>query len=299
MIHHGHFHEFTRGSWWSLVPPLISHNTARLGNSLASRGRGPVEVGNEPAQGGVLIVNADDWGQDRETTDRILDCVLRGAVSSVSAMVFMNDSERAAEVAQEQEVDAGLHVNFTTPFSGPGVAAPLREHQRRVATFLRRNRFARVLFHPGLAGSFEYVVKAQREEFVRLYGCEPARLDGHHHMHLCANVLVAKLLPEGTIVRRNFSFLAGEKGLCNRLYRGGVDRIVGRRHRLTDFYFSIQPLEPPSHLVRKCSLASKFAVEMGAHPYNPQEHRFLAGGEIFRYTGGVQIASRYALPTIS
>ncbi len=44
---------------------------------------------------GVLIVNADDWGRDRETTDHTLECVVGGAVSSVSAMVFMEDSTRA------------------------------------------------------------------------------------------------------------------------------------------------------------------------------------------------------------
>ena len=38
---------------------------------------------------GFLIVNADDWGRDRETSDRMFECVLRGTVSSVSAMVFL------------------------------------------------------------------------------------------------------------------------------------------------------------------------------------------------------------------
>ena len=51
-----------------------------------------------------------------------------------------------------------------------------------------------------------YVVKAQLEEFERLYGRAPNRIDGHHHAHLCANVVLAGLLPAGTIVRRNFSF---------------------------------------------------------------------------------------------
>src|ERR1700758_5164513 len=46
---------------------------------------------------GILIINADDWGRDHETTQRILECTLRGTVSSASAMVFMEDSERAAE----------------------------------------------------------------------------------------------------------------------------------------------------------------------------------------------------------
>src|SRR5438445_7602395 len=65
---------------------------------------------------GVLIINADDWGRECETTDRILDCICCGAVSSVSGMVFMEDSERAACIAREKGVDVGLHLNFTTPF---------------------------------------------------------------------------------------------------------------------------------------------------------------------------------------
>ena len=42
---------------------------------------------------GLLIMSADDWGQDSQTTNKILECGAQGAVSSVSAMVFMPDSE--------------------------------------------------------------------------------------------------------------------------------------------------------------------------------------------------------------
>ena len=78
---------------------------------------------------GLLIVNADDWGREPETTGRILDCALRGAVSSVSAMVFMEDSERSAAMAREREIEAGLHLNFTTSFSAPGCPTRLVERQ--------------------------------------------------------------------------------------------------------------------------------------------------------------------------
>src|SRR5450755_3552215 len=196
-----------------------------------------------PEQPGILIVNADDWGRDRETTGRALDCVLAKAVSSVSAMVFMEDSERAAAMAQEHGVDAGLHLNLTTPFSGKP-SARLAEHQQRLARFLYPISLKQTMFHPGLAGSFEYVVKAQLEEFRRLYGVEAERIDGHHHMHLCSNVLWAKLLPAGTIVRRNFSFRPGEKSWANRAYRAALDRRLSRRHRMAEFFFNIQPMQP-------------------------------------------------------
>jgi predicted glycoside hydrolase/deacetylase ChbG (UPF0249 family) len=244
---------------------------------------------------GLLIVNADDWGRDHQTTERILDCILCGAVSSVSAMVFMDDSERAAAIARERGIDAGLHLNFTTPFSAPSSPARLVECQRKLARYLRRHRFAPIVLCPWLAHSFEYIVAAQLNEFRRLYGTEPERIDGHHHMHLCANVVFEGLLPAGTIVRRNFSFQPGEKSFANRLYRRVVDRLLAQRHRLTHFFFSLAPVEPPDRLQRIFSLARQSIVEVVAHPVKLDEYQFLAGGKIFRWANRCPIAVRFAL----
>ncbi len=153
---------------------------------------------------GILIVNADDWGRNHETTERISECILRGTVSSVSAMVFMEDSERAAAVAKQRGIDAGLHLNLTTSFSAAEYPSSLRQHHERLAKYLLGRRVAQAIYHPGLTRSFEYVVSAQLDEYRRLYGQLPGRIDGHHHMHLCTNILLAKLLPRGTIVAAKF-----------------------------------------------------------------------------------------------
>lgn len=211
-------------------------------------------------------------------------------------MVFMEDSERAAAIAREKEVDAGLHLNLTTTFSEPGSATALVEHQHRVSRFLRLHRFAPIVYHPGLASSFEYVVAAQLNEFQRLYGREPNRIDGHHHMHLSANVILGRLLPKGTILRRNFSLAPGEVSLANRLYRKLIDRISSRRHCLPDYLFSLLPLEPAERLQRIFALACHSVVEVESHPVNPEEYRFLTEGEVFRHTGSVPIASCFAMP---
>lgn len=248
---------------------------------------------------GLLIVNADDWGRDRLTTDLTLECVQAGAVSSVSAMIFMEDSERAAAIARERGIDAGVHLNFTTPFSGPGISHQLTDHQERIARYLLRNRLAQVMFHPGLVDSFKYVVAHQLDEFRRLYGVEPARIDGHHHMHLCANVVFAGLLPRRTIIRRNFSFARGEKSFGNRFYRRMIDRVAQRRHHLVDFLFSLAPLSETGRLRRMFSLSRDFVVELESHPVNVSEHRFLAGGEIFRHAGDIPIATAFASLVLS
>ena len=248
-----------------------------------------------PVQG-VLIINADDWGRDRETTDRILECVLHGAVSSASAMVFMEDSQRAASLAREHGVDTGLHLNFTSPYTARDCPPQLAEHQQSIASYLLRHRLAQIVFHPGLRRSFQYVVSSQVGEYRRLYGTGPLRLDGHHHMHLCANVIFGKLLPEGTIVRRNFSFQSGEKSVVNRWYRRFIDRRLARHHRLTNFLFSLPPIEPAGRLEKIFSLAREFAVELETHPVHPREYAFLTGGELCDLTRDLSVAPRFALP---
>lgn len=249
------------------------------------------------SQSGLLVINADDWGADRCTTGRIADCAIRRRISTVSAMVFMEDSERAAELSQELEITTGLHLNFTTAYSAANCPSPLAEKQRELKAWLRRYRLSRALFHPGLRSSFEYVVKAQLEEFQRLYGALPARLDGHHHMHLCPNVLLGGLLPPGAAVRRNFSFQPGEKGAFNRLYRSIADRILARRHLVTDFFFSIAPLEPLDRLRKIFSLARTFTVEVETHPALPEEHTFLTGDMMSSLIEGIRMEQPKAAKT--
>jgi hypothetical protein len=231
---------------------------------------------------------------DVDTTNRSLDCALQGTISSVSAMVFMEDSERAALLAQQHKVEAGIHLNFTKTFSTGQCPPKLIEHQRKLSHFLRSNRYAPIIYHSGLAVSFEYAVKAQLEEFERLYGVPPIRVDGHHHMHLCANVLLAELIPAGTLARRSFSFASGEKSWMNRIYRRWVDKRLQRHHRLVDYLFSLAPIEPRDRLQRIVSLACHSMVELETHPINPPEYRFLVTGEIFKQLDGLQVAHGFA-----
>jgi predicted glycoside hydrolase/deacetylase ChbG (UPF0249 family) len=223
-------------------------------------------------------VNADDWGRD-QTSQMMHDCVRLGAVSSVSAMVFMEDRS-AGGGCPKKRIDAGLHLNFTTPFSGnPGSA--LVTHQEKLTRYLRRHRLTQVLYNPGLKNSFAYVAAAQIDEYRRLYGADPHTVDGHHHMHLCENVLAQQLIPAGTLVRRNFSFQPGEKGRVNRAYRTFVDRRLERRHNTVDLLFNLNPLEP-ERLRRIFELAREFIVELETHPVDAAEYRFLTEGELFR-----------------
>jgi predicted glycoside hydrolase/deacetylase ChbG (UPF0249 family) len=246
----------------------------------------------EGAHRGYLVINGDDWGRDEVTTNSILTCLRLGSVSCASGMVFMKDSERAAGLAREHGVDTGLHLNFTAPFSAGMVPGKLSEQQGRLARFLSRSKLMSTVYHPGLVNCFQYVVATQLDEFRRLYGSEAARIDGHHHMHLCANVVFSELLPHGAIVRRNFSFAVGEKSALNRWYRRVIDRKLARHHRMADYFFSLPPIQE-SRLSRMTHLAKTSIVEVETHPARQEEFDLLTGRGLRSLTNDIPIATEY------
>lgn len=263
---------------------------------LSARPSNRSETIADGARSGILIINADDFGRDKNTTDRIRECSARKALSSASAMVFMEDSERAADLSGQELIDVGLHLNLSSPFSAAHCPAKILETQSKVIRYLRSTRATRAIFNPFLTSSFEYLVKCQIDEFYRIYGAEPRRIDGHHHLHLSANVLLANLLPHGIYVRRNFSFFPGEKSALNRWYRRTYDGVLARRFQLTDYFFSLPPLRPEDRLKRILALAESHAVELETHPVNADEYRFLTEGEFDRWRGDLVVALRYEVP---
>jgi predicted glycoside hydrolase/deacetylase ChbG (UPF0249 family) len=180
----------------------------------------------------MLIINADDFGRSTAETDAALRCYRKGTITSVSAMVFMQDSERAARLAKDNQLDVGLHLNFDEPFTGKNHPPKLGEYHLRTTRYLMGNKYAQLMYNPFLRREFACSYEAQAAEFVRLFGSPPSHIDGHHHMHLCANMLLSNVIPAGVKMRRNFSFWPGEKGLLNRTYRALVDRWLARKYEL-------------------------------------------------------------------
>lgn len=241
----------------------------------------------------MLIVNADDLGRRQEDTDSALACHARGRIDAASAMVYMKDSQRAAELARAADMPVGLHLNLSEPFTAEA-SSQLRASQERVCSFLRSTKYALLLYHPILAGDFTRVVDGQFAEFSRLYGRVPAHVDGHQHMHLCTNVLMQRLLPAGARVRRSFSFAPGEKGLLNRRYRKWVDRSLARRHRLTDQFFSLSQQLNGRRLDAVAALARDGDVELMVHPAWRHEYDYLMGDAFAALLRGLRAAEPVA-----
>jgi chitin disaccharide deacetylase len=227
----------------------------------------------------MIIINADDLGRTRAETDATLLCHHQGRVTSATAMVFMEDSQRAAELAQRAGLHVGLHLNLSQPFSAPGADSPLAQSHARVIRFLTRRKASVALFNPALRQDFACVFDAQWQEFVRLYGRQPSHVDGHHHLHLCANILLGNVIPAGEKVRRGFHFWPGEKSALKRTYRRLCDALLTRRYRSTDFFFALSQCQRGDRLERVLALAQTQVVELMTHPAAPAEQAYLLGDD--------------------
>jgi hypothetical protein len=235
----------------------------------------------------MLIVNADDVGRNAQATDNTLRCHKEGSITSGSAMVFMKDSRRAADRAAESGLETGLHLNMSEPFDASSLPRRIQENQAPIIRYYRRGRWPLLTYNPFLKKHVDYAFKAQYDEYVRLYGAEPSKLDGHHHMHLSANILLANLIPKKTRIRRSFTFAPGEKNLFNRAYRRIIDAWLMRRFVCPDSLFSIKPLHEPDRLKRIIGQALSSNIELLTHPDDDAEYCFLLSPDFRRLIEGV------------
>jgi chitin disaccharide deacetylase len=230
----------------------------------------------------MIIINADDFGKTRNATDKILSCFNYGSVTSTSAMVFMDDSIRAAELAKEYHFDVGLHLNFTQELTQPNIGLHLCEYHNRIRKYLVNNKYNALIYNPSLRKNFQYVFRSQIEEFENLYGKSPSHINGHHHMHLCANMLLEQFIPKNQKVRRNFTFNRGEKGIFNLAYRTVVDLVLSRRYIITDYFFSLYELIRTGRVAAALELAKKSVVEIETHPEMIEEYVWLVGDSFIK-----------------
>jgi chitin disaccharide deacetylase len=222
----------------------------------------------------MLIINADDWGRSAPETDLALECFLQRRISSVTAMMFMEDSERGASLAKKHGVPVGLHLNLSQRFYGQTDVRVSKAHER-VVNFLAKSKYSVLIYHPLLGRDLKKVYQAQFAEFLRLYGRPPSHIDGHQHKHLCLNVLLGGVIPSGMKVRRSFSFFPGEKSPANRAFRVFVDSLLARRFKITDAFFALSQCFAEKKLNRLFQLATGVNVELMTHPVNPTEHQLL------------------------
>jgi predicted glycoside hydrolase/deacetylase ChbG (UPF0249 family) len=228
---------------------------------------------------GLLIVNADDLGIGQAESDAILDCFERGAITSATALVWMPDSVRAAELARRAGIPVGLHLNLIEPFTGPDVPTGVAETHLRVVRRLRSRRAGTQLYHPTWARDFEQTIADQLARFEELYGRSPTHIDGHQHMHLALNALFARALRPVGKCRRPVNRTALESPRRKRAARALIDRLVRVRFATTDRCMSIRPLHPGlggSGITEELRRAERGSLELLVHPGYADERAVLS-----------------------
>jgi chitin disaccharide deacetylase len=217
----------------------------------------------------ILIVNADDFGWRAEATDRTVECFEAGRITGATALVFMEDSPRAAELGREHEVPIGLHLNLTDPYTHP--KTPPRQRERHLAACRHfagdKLRLRSWTFDPRIQAQVEDTIRDQLERFHFLYDAPPSHVDGHNHVHVCPNVALAGAL--SGFKRRNALWGWPSSHTAMGLARAARRLGTARRSLTTRYFFDIAELcrrLPPEALARTLSLSRTSSVEVMAHP---------------------------------
>jgi predicted glycoside hydrolase/deacetylase ChbG (UPF0249 family) len=241
---------------------------------------------------GLLIVNADDWGYDKEATDAIADTFDCGGLTSTTAMVFMADSDRAAEQSLSRpRLGVGLHLNLVEEFSDPATPTAVRDRQRRFIEHFRLLRVRRWVYDPRIRHEVNQIVADQFRRFYELYGRAPTHLDGHHHCHLAANVLLSPAVPRGMKVRNALSDAHRSNPLSDVL-RAARDRLLTRRFATTDHFLSVRSVWPPfGGALSRLELARTASVEVMVHPSFADEYPELTSEPWRTALAGVRLGS--------
>lgn len=221
-----------------------------------------------PSDTQLLIVNADDFGHDREATDLTVACFGAEQISSATTMMHMTDSRRAAELGLEHDLPTGLHLNFTEPFDGAEVPAPVRERQLQACRIFGDGglRLRSWTYDPRISGQVEDAIRDQLGQFRTLFGRAPTHVDGHNHVQVCPNVARAKAL-KGLKMRNalwSWPSTRSAMGVARAARRG----LTARRLPTPRYFLDIAELHQlsPPDLTARLALADKTSVEVMAHP---------------------------------
>jgi predicted glycoside hydrolase/deacetylase ChbG (UPF0249 family) len=226
----------------------------------------------------MLIITADDWGLKQSVTDAIFACFQESRITTASAMVYMEDSERAATLARVHHLPIGLHLNFSEPYTGAVVSGDVRERQAKLVSYFASNRWMKAVFNPFLVSDVEACIREQLDAFALLYGSIPPHIDSHHHMHVSPNVLLSRALPRSIPLRRTYTYSPSERSRVNRAWRFMWNKFMSRRFPGTQVFLDVRSLDCDAGQrakLEKLTEAHRVSVEVMTHPGSPKEFDLL------------------------
>ncbi|MEP1094464.1 MAG: ChbG/HpnK family deacetylase [Cyclobacteriaceae bacterium] len=132
-----------------------------------------------------LIVNADDFGLCHSVNQAILDCFLKGNLTSTTMMTNMPGTNEAAQLSKDHpSLGVGLHFSLT---EGQPLTACKSLTDSRGQFLDRGTLITKILVKKIVWGEVEKEFLAQLEKAIEL-DVNPTHVDSHQHVHLIPGI---------------------------------------------------------------------------------------------------------------
>ncbi len=163
-----------------------------------------------------VIINADDYAMDEGVDAAILELAAQGVVTATSAMALSPAWPNAARALCDAPLSRGLHLDFTSPFSGAIIprqsitGMTIRSHVGALDGKLLRQ-----------------AIDRQLERYESAMKAPPDFVDGHQHAHHLPGVAEALV----AVLSERYGDEAGRIGLricISRKWRGLKASIIAR-----------------------------------------------------------------------
>ena len=217
------------------------------------------------------VINADDFGRDKETSDAIIKAFNSKLINRTTVMVNMDYFDEAYNLSINNGFSAfvGLHLNLTA-------GEPLTDRITHIGLFcdgkgrfngkLMQNAFNRLLPLSREAKEAVYdEIEAQFRKYIAFYGnhSKAYHMDSHHHVHKNMSILpiCLKMVKKYNFQSMRFAKTAGSFVNCcyNKLVNKTIIRATGQTYYL--LFDSVK-----DYMMREQSIGLNDYYEVECHP---------------------------------
>lgn len=256
-----------------------------------------------------VIINADDFGSTERHTERILELLVKGKITSTTFLVNLDYSEKAAADLRAHHPElierVGLHLNLTQgfPLHEPLRHTPFVHPNQEFFDFRRRVPFWKQLPH---FSKLRKELDLQIERFHTLMGRYPSHLDSHGHTHCTIALLYAfytskKVRHIKTIrLTRQYDHeikpRTGFRELLHRIARKVLNAAFRLRFQTVGYFADIHNLDDSWLNAQQLDYLARNheTVEVMCHPYyfDDSDYEFLnVTPNVFEQFPGIELIS--------
>ncbi len=153
----------------------------------------------------LLIINADDFGWDSDSSDAIIDLLQQQKISSTTILANCVKPGELAKLRTIESISTGLHLNLVSgqPLSEPGRNNSLTDNSGNF--FSAAGLFQKFLTKSVSNNDIKNEIKAQIN-FLKDHGINISHADSHQHLHqfpMLGKIITQTLKENGITKIRN------------------------------------------------------------------------------------------------